>query len=132
MNLLLDTPVLLWAAGSPSKLPVRARAMLEIEEHRLFFSAVNLWEVAIKNSLGRADFKADPHVLRRGLIDNGWEELAITSLHAVEVSHLPPLHRDPFDRMLVAQARSEGVTLLTADKAVAAYGDPVIPLFEAD
>lgn len=128
MNLLLDTQVVLWAAGAPDKLSAKARSMLEDSDNRLLFSAVSLWEVAIKSELGRADFRADPHLLRRGLFDNGWEELPVTSLHTVEVTHLPPIHRDPFDRMLVAQARTEGFTLLTADAIVARYEGPVVPI----
>ena len=91
----------------------------------LSFSAASIWEVAIKSALGRPDFRADPHLLRRGLLDNGYEELAITSAHAAAVSQLPHLHRDPFDRILVVQATAEGCTLLTADAALAAYPGPI-------
>jgi PIN domain nuclease of toxin-antitoxin system len=121
MKLLLDTHVLLWAAGSPEQLPPDARVMLEDTDNALLFSAASLWEIAIKRGLGRADFQVDARVLRRGLLDNGYQELPITSEHAVFIDSLPPIHKDPFDRILVAQAMVEGVTLLTADALVAQY-----------
>lgn len=123
--MLLDTHLLLWAAGMADHLPPAARTLIEAPEHELVFSAASLWEVAIKSGLGRDDFQVNAHVLRRGLLDNGYTELPITSAHAVAVSSLPPLHRDPFDRLLVAQALTEGITLLTADPLVAQYPGPV-------
>jgi PIN domain nuclease of toxin-antitoxin system len=125
MKLLLDTHLLLWAAGVPERLSPQARSLIEAPEHELVFSAASLWEVAIKGGLGRDDFQVDARLLRRGLLDNGYLELPITSAHAVAVTTLPPLHRDPFDRLLVAQALSEGITLLTADALVAQYPGPV-------
>lgn len=125
MKFLLDTHILLRAADDPSKLSRKARALIMDSENELFFSAASLWEIVIKNSLGRADFDVDPHLLRRGLIDNGYLELPITSDHAIGVSALPPLHKDPFDRILVAQATVEGFTLLTSDDTVADYPGPV-------
>ena len=125
MKLLLDTHVLLWAAGSPDQLPPRARVMLEDPANELLFSAASLWEIAIKHSLGRADFQVDARVLRRSLLDNGYLELPITSEHAVFIESLPTIHKDPFDRILVAQATVEGITLLTADVLVAQYPGPI-------
>ncbi len=125
MNLLLDTHLLLWAAGAPDRLPAVARDLIEDPGNILIFSVASLWEIAIKRGLGRDDFRVDPRLLRRGLIDNGYAELAITSEHVVAVDSLPPLHRDPFDRLLIAQATAEGVTLLTSDKALAAYPGPI-------
>lgn len=125
MRILLDTHILLWAAYSPGSLPIAARDLLLEPAHALVFSAASIWEVAIKAALGRSDFTADARLLRRALIENGYEELAVTGTHAAAVSDLPALHRDPFDRILLAQARTEGTTLLTADEAVAAYGSPV-------
>ncbi|TCJ15979.1 type II toxin-antitoxin system VapC family toxin [Parasulfuritortus cantonensis] len=125
MKLLLDTHLLLWAAGLPDRLSVEARTLLEATENELFFSAASLWEIAIKRGLGRADFQVDVRLLRRGLLENGYRELAITSEHALAVDGLPSLHKDPFDRMLVAQAMVEGVTLVTADALVAQYPGPV-------
>jgi PIN domain nuclease of toxin-antitoxin system len=98
MKLLLDTHVLLWAAGKPEKLSRKARRLLEEPENTLVFSPVSLWEIAIKHTLGRDDFRADIRLLRRGLRDAGYEELPLTSDHAVGLGSLPPLHKDPFDR----------------------------------
>jgi PIN domain nuclease of toxin-antitoxin system len=125
MKLLLDTHLLLWAAGHPEKLSRSARKLLDDPDHELLFSAASLWEIAIKRSLGRADFRVEPRLLRRGLLDNGYTELPITSQHAVSIDVLPPLHRDPFDRLLVSQALVEGVTLLTTDEQVARYAGPI-------
>lgn len=125
MNYLLDTHLLLWAAGQPDKLSAQTRGLLDNQDNVLFFSAANLWEVAIKNGLGRDDFRVEPRLLRRGLLDNGYVELTITSQHTVATSDLPPLHKDPFDRILVAQALIEGFTLLTSDAVVAKYPGPV-------
>jgi PIN domain nuclease of toxin-antitoxin system len=125
VKLLLDTHLLLWAAGMPEQLPASARPLLEDPHNELVFSAASLWEIAIKRGLGRADFQVDPRVLRRGLLDNGYLELAITSEHAVSIDSLPPIHKDPFDRLLVAQATVEGIMLLTADALVAQYPGPV-------
>lgn len=125
MKLLLDTHLLLWAAGNPNRLSAIARTLIEEPENELFFSAVSLWEIAIKCGLGRSDFQIDPRVLRRGLLDNGYSELPIISEHALAIDGLPPIHKDPFDRMLVAQATVEGITLLTADQLVSQYPGPV-------
>jgi len=122
---LVDTHLLLWAAGEPKKLSRAARRILGDDAAQLWFSAASIWEVAIKNALGRKDFRAEPRQLRRGLIDNGGLEMAVTSEHAAAVSDLPTLHKDPFDRMLVAQAQIEALTLLTSDEAMAAYGGRV-------
>lgn len=125
MKLLLDTQLLLWAAAHPRRLPAAARKLIADTQHELLFSAASLWEITIKNSLGREDFRVEPRVLRRGLLDNGYIELPITSDHAVSVPALPDLHRDPFDRLLIAQATCEGITLVTADAVVAQYPGPI-------
>lgn len=125
MKLLLDTQLLLWAAGQPAKLSKSARRLLEDPRNELLFSAASLWEVAIKSTLGRDDFHVEARVLRRGLLDNGYTELPVTSQHAVGIDSLPPLHRDPFDRMLLSQALTEGITLLTHDAQLARYPGPV-------
>ncbi len=125
MKLLLDTHLLLWAAGKPERLPAVARSMIGDPGNQPVFSSVSLWEVAIKRGLGRSDFQVDARLLRRGLLDNGYLELAITSEHAVAIDGLPPLHKDPFDRLLVAQSMVEGITLLTTDPLVAQYPAPV-------
>lgn len=125
MKLLLDTHLLLWAAGAPEQLSMQARELIEEPGNELFFSAASLWEIAIKRGLGRSDFHVDARVLRRSLLDNGYKELPITSEHAVAIDTLPPFHKDPFDRILVAQAMVEGITLLTTDAQVARYPGPV-------
>jgi PIN domain nuclease of toxin-antitoxin system len=125
LKLLLDTQLLLWAAGRPKRLSAAARKLLNEPRNELLFSAASLWEVAIKSSLGREDFRVEPHVLRRGLLDNGYVELPVTSQHAVNIDGLPPRHKDPFDRLLLAQALSEGITLLTSDAQLAEYSGPV-------
>ena len=125
MKLLLDTQILLWAAGVPERLPAGARKLLNDARSELLFSAASLWEIAIKRSLGRDDFRVEPRLLRRGLRDNGYIELPITSEHAVSIDSLPPLHKDPFDRLLLAQALCEGITLITSDAQLARYGAPV-------
>lgn len=125
MKFLLDTHVLLWAAGQPDRLPAKARRLIGDPRNELIFSAVSLWEIAIKKGLGRDDFQVDARLLRRGLIDNGYSELAITSAHAVAIDGLPPIHKDPFDRLLIAQSMMEGITLLTTDPIVAKYPAPV-------
>ena len=125
MNLLLDTHLLLWAASEPQRLSAKARALLLDPSNQPVFSSASLWEITIKNGLERSDFSVDPRRLWRMLLVNGYREISVTSEHAVAVNDLPPLHKDPFDRILVAQARIEGLTLLTADKMVAKYGEGV-------
>jgi PIN domain nuclease of toxin-antitoxin system len=125
LKLLLDTQILLWAAGQPERLSAAARRQLSNPKNELLFSAASLWEITIKRALGRDDFRVDPRVLRRGLLDHGYDELPITSEHAVSVDALPDLHKDPFDRILLAQALTEGVTLITADAQLARYPGPV-------
>lgn len=125
MKLLLDTHVLLWAAGAPEHLSTVARRLLGSPQHTLYFSAASLWEVAIKSALGRKDFRADPGALRRGLLDNGYTEVPVNGSAAVATAVLPPLHKDPFDRTLIAQAVVEGMPLVTADRQIAGYPGPI-------
>lgn len=132
MRYLLDTHLLLWVGVSDDEmettggLSAAAVALIDDPANELIFSAVSIWEVAIKAGRGRPDFAVNPYLLRRGLLDNGYVELAITGAHAAAVMGLPDHHRDPFDRLLVAQATIEGVTLLTADANLAAYPGPVL------
>jgi PIN domain nuclease of toxin-antitoxin system len=125
MKLLLDTHIVLWAAGQPDKLSTSARELLLDKRNALFFSSASIWEIVIKRTLGRADFKVDPHRLRKMLVINDYTEIPVTSEHALRVDTLPPLHKDPFDRILIAQARSEGLVLITVDSSVISYGDAV-------
>lgn len=126
MKALLDTHILLWATSESEHLPPVARAIITDPLNELWFSAASIWEVQIKTGLNRPDFQVDALQLRRRLLAGGAQELAITGGHAAEVVHLPPRHKDPFDRMLVSQARSEGLTLVTHDDAVAAYGRGIL------
>lgn len=125
MRLLLDTHLLLWTVGPDERLSSQARRLIGDPENELLFSVASVWEVAIKYGRARDDFQVDPRLLRRALLDNGYRELAVTGEHAVAVANLPPLHRDPFDRLLVAQSVVEGITLLTSDPQVAQYPAPV-------
>ena len=125
MKLLLDTHLLLWAAGTPERLSADAAGLINDQNNELFFSAASIWEVAIKSTLDRDDFQVSSRLLRRGLLDNGYSELPIMSEHAVAIDALPPIHKDPFDRILIAQASVEGITLLTSDSIVIQYPGPV-------
>jgi PIN domain nuclease of toxin-antitoxin system len=127
MKLLLDTHVLLWAAADPAKIPAKTRKLLLDEKNDLYFSSASIWEIVIKRGM-RTDFKIEPHRLRTQLLANGYSEIAVTSDHALLVEHLPPLHKDPFDRILLAQARSEGIRLLTADSQLVRYGEGIAPV----
>jgi len=126
MNLLLDTQLLLWAAGEPARLTPKAARLIEADDSILHFSVASLWEIVIKASLGRDDFQVDPHSLRRNLLENGFREVEIGAAHVLKVGGLPPLHKDPFDRLLVAQSVKEGVTLVTTDALVARYSPLII------
>ena len=126
MKLLLDTHILLWVAGSPEKLSESTRSLLSSPDNSLFFSAVSIWEIVIKLVLGRKDFKADPYRLRKLLVSNGYAEISVTAEHALKVDSLPPLHKDSFDRLLLAQARVEGMRLVTADSQITQYGDGIL------
>ncbi len=125
MRILLDTHLLLWSSIDPERLSRAADEMIAAVTNTPIFSIVSIWEVAIKRRLNRPDFDVDPRRFRDALLANGYEELPITAEHTFATALLPLLHRDPFDRMLVAQAASEGVLLLTADAQVAAYPGPV-------
>jgi PIN domain nuclease of toxin-antitoxin system len=126
MRVLLDTHILLWAAAGSPALSEQARQVLVSDAAELYLSAASIWEVAIKTSLGRADFSVDPRQLRRGLLSNGYLELPVTGEHAIEVGSSPDVHKDPFDRILIAQSRVEGMRLVTADKLVAQYSGDIL------
>ena len=125
MNLLLDTHLLIWAASMPERLSSAASKLMEQPENQLYFSAPSLWVITIKLGLGRPDFIVDPSLLHRGLIENGCTELVLKSTHSLTLDQLPPIHKDPFDRMLVTQAIFEGMLLLTTDSVVAQYPGPI-------
>lgn len=121
MRLLLDTHVLLWALSTPGKLPARFRRELDVSQ--VFVSAASIWEIAIKAGLGKLE--ADPLEVLEAVEPSGFELLSVTGAHAARVARLPPLHRDPFDRLLVAQALSEPLVLVTRDEALRGYGELV-------
>lgn len=126
MKFLLDTHILLSAASAPQRLPAKMRGLIEDEENELFFSAASIWEIVIKNRVGRADFVVDPRIFRTALVDHGYQEVPILCEHVLFVHDLPLLHKDPFDRILVAQSSIEGMGLLTVDPMVIDYGGTVI------
>ena len=125
MRFLLDTHILLWVAGRPDLVSGRARSVIEDRSNHLVFSAVSICEIAIKRSPDKPDFRTDPELMRRELLDVGYEDLSVTSSHAAAVAGLPWIHRDPFDRLLIAQAIVEGITLLTADATILRYPGPI-------
>jgi len=125
MRLLVDTHLLLWAAARSRRLPKEARRLLEDPANEVFYSAASLWEIAVKTSLRRSDFKVDLTLLRPALAAMGFLELPVSGAHAERFASLPPIHKDPFDRMLVAQSLSEPLILLAHDDALAAYGEGV-------
>jgi PIN domain nuclease of toxin-antitoxin system len=126
VKLLLDTHIVLWAAGQPERLSESARTLLTTPENILFFSVASIWEIVIKRGLGRDDFKVNPRRLREMLITHGYSELAVGAEHVLAIESLPPIHKDPFDRLLLAQARTEGMLLLTVDASVSQYKESVL------
>jgi PIN domain nuclease of toxin-antitoxin system len=125
MRLLLDTHLLLWALAEPDRLDAVTRAALEDTGNEVLFSAASLWEIAIKAGLGRADFAFEPQQILRAALDTGFVELPVHSAAAILVAKLPPYHRDPFDRLLIAQAMSEPVRFYTADPLLPPYSELV-------
>lgn len=125
MLLLLDTHLLVWAVHRSERLPRAARDAIADASNTPVFSSASVWEVAVKTARGRESFRVDAAELRGGLLASGYREVAVTGEHAVAVGRLPPLHKDPFDRLLIAQAQVERATLLTADPGMAPYGKPV-------
>jgi PIN domain nuclease of toxin-antitoxin system len=123
MRLLIDTHLLLQAANDT--LPDKAIPYFSNENNELYFSSASIWEIVIKRGLDRPDFQINPNDLYSGLVNNGYNELTITSYHSLLAAHLPPYHKDPFDRILIAQAMAEGLTLLSSDEDVSQYS-PVI------
>jgi PIN domain nuclease of toxin-antitoxin system len=122
---LLDTQIAIWALLDHPNLSSEARSILSNQKNEFVFSVSSILEMAIKKRQQRPDFQFDPRVIRRQLIDDGYEELPVLGQHAVEVDSLPLIHKDPFDRILIAQAMVEGITLLTADAVIAQYPGPI-------
>lgn len=126
MKYLLDTNLLLWALSRATKLSTAAESLIADADNELYFSAASIWEISVKSSLGRDDFQVDSTLFRRGLLDNDYRELPISSEHAATVAILPPIHKDPFDRLLIAQAIVEGITLITGDDNLSKYPGPIV------
>jgi PIN domain nuclease of toxin-antitoxin system len=125
MKFLLDTHYVLWIPIDDPKISLKARAILESPANEFVFSVSSIWEIAIKRGQQRRDFRSDPREIRRLMLENGYGELTVQSQHAVAVDSLAPIHKDPFDRILIAQAMVEGITLLTADPKIAKYPGPI-------
>jgi PIN domain nuclease of toxin-antitoxin system len=125
VRLLLDTHLLLWAAARSRRLPSEARSLIEDPANDVHYSAASIWEIAIKSTLGRRDFRVDLALLQSTLPAMGLTELPVTAAHAVGVTRLPRIHRDAFDRLLMAQSIGEPMTLLTNDAVLRRYGDGV-------
>ena len=128
MNLLLDTHVALWAVTDNPKLSQKARDLITSPKSNVWVSAANIWEIALKYSLGRGDMPVSSQDAMRYFQESGYRFLAIEAEHAIAVEELPAHHQDPFDRMLVAQALVEPMRLMTHDSLVALYGDTIIKI----
>lgn len=126
MNLLLDTHVALWAIADSPALPAAGRALIADPGNEVWVSAVSVWEIAIKHALGRGDMPVSGEEALQWFGEAGYRLLSITPAHAAAVGALPPHHQDPFDRLLVAQARAEPLRLVTHDAAVARYGAEIL------
>jgi PIN domain nuclease of toxin-antitoxin system len=118
MSLLLDTQVLLWYLGHSERIGQRARRRIDQASAVVFVSVVSVWEIEIKRALGKL---RAPNDLEQSLAEKRFSELSLRLTHVAELASLPSLHRDPFDRMLVAQARAEQLTLVTADEQIRRY-----------
>ena len=125
MQLLLDTHLLVWAMGEPERLDPALVRLLEDPINTPVFSVASLWELVIKRGLDRPDFQLEPPLLRQALLEAGWRELPVEANHVLAVGQLPALHRDPFDRLLLAQAQADGLLLITVDQQLAQYPGPV-------
>ena len=125
MKYLLDTHILIWALSDPERLPVAARKVLS-EPEEFYFSPVSIWEISIKNSKHPGAMSISSDSAWKLALDSGVQELPISSRHGVAVAELPDIHGDPFDRMLIVQARVDGLTLITHDDTIAKYGDSIL------
>lgn len=125
MRLLLDTQIALWALTDNPRLSVRARTLIKQSDNEIYFSAASVWEIAIKHRLARRDMPVSGAEASKLFLEAGYQELPVTAIHAAATEQLPPNHEDPFDRILVAQALSEPLRLLTHDRQLPAYGECV-------
>jgi PIN domain nuclease of toxin-antitoxin system len=125
VKLLLDTHLLLWASEESSRLSAVAKKLIASPANELIFSVASIWEIAIKQGKGLPGFQADPGLIRNSVLQNGYTELDVVGRHVIAIGNLPLIHKDPFDRLLIAQAMIEGITLLTADAVIARYPGPI-------
>lgn len=125
MTFLLDTQLVVWSITRADRVSADTRSLISSSESRPFYSVISIWEVAIKYSLRRPDFTVDPQQLKSNLDESGFRDLPIRCEHTFAIGSLPKIHKDPFDRLLVAQAIAEGITLLTVDSVLAQYPGPV-------
>ncbi|MCY1664913.1 type II toxin-antitoxin system VapC family toxin [Rhizobium sp. SL86] len=125
MKVLLDSHILVWSAAQTNKLSAQTRAFLEDPDNVLFFSSASLWELSVKHALGKGDIPVHPRILYQALQEQDFYELPLTSQHTFVLETLPPIHKDPFDRILIAQATSEDMLLLTSDATIARYDGPI-------
>lgn len=128
MIYLVDTHVLIWIAVDSPRLSVAARNLLTDPDNQVFFSAISIFEIAVKERLSKQGFEVEASAIRRMMIENDFVELVVTGMHAAHVATLPLIHRDPFDRLLVAQSMFEGFTLMTADERIAKYAGPILKI----
>jgi PIN domain nuclease of toxin-antitoxin system len=125
VKILLDTHLLLWATEGSSRLPAIARKLIANPDNDLIFSVASIWEISIKHGKGLESFEADPRLVREALLENGYIELDVTGKHVIALGNLPRMHKDPFDRILLAQAMVEGITFLTSDAVLTRYPGPI-------
>ena len=125
MSLLLDTQILLWSQSEPERLPKWLADDLDDPSQAPVFSVVSIWEIVIKTALKRKNFDYDAQLIRSTLIELGWNELQLSGDHVLAVSDMPLLHGDPFDRVLVAQAKVEAMQFVTADTTLVDYGSHI-------
>lgn len=126
MIYLVDTHVLIWLAVESPRLDQPTREILADPENHIFFSAISIFEIAVKETLSKRGFDVEASAIRRMMIENDFVELPVNGLHAAHVATLPMIHRDPFDRLLVSQAIIEGMILITADQHIARYPGPIL------
>ena len=125
MKFLLDTHFILWLPIGGRGISKNVLALLNNSANEFAFSVASLWEIALKRARHRGTFAFDTREIRKQMIENGYEELPILGQHVLGVDSLPPIHKDPFDRLLIAQAVVEGITLLTVDATIARYPGPI-------
>jgi PIN domain nuclease of toxin-antitoxin system len=128
MIYLIDTHILIWLSMKSSRLNQATKNLLADRNNEIYFSAISIFEIAVKQQLSKSDFDVDASAVRRAMLDEGYIELVVDGLHASFIATMPLIHKDPFDRLLVAQANVEGMTLITADEQIAQYPGPILKI----